>query len=298
MITQQKEKVNEKLDYFIKHKNFALQIQKALAENNRNKITKKLTRKGENILNCGTSLEFQHFFDEKDTRTLHTANFCKNKLCPMCAWRYHLKNGMVLLKTFDILGQQDYYHLVLTIPNIKFITKEFLINLRKKASIFMKKIAKSIDYLISFEITIDKDNKFHPHYHIIYINKLDKPLTRKTIQTEWAKIANTGTNYAIAKQKKCINNKIALELTKYILKFEDVEPNQDILKIIDMATKGTKKICARGAILEAKLQAEKEIDKEKFEIMQNLKIYDSEIEWYKWYNGTYKLEQRRCNTNE
>ena len=298
MLTQKQTKVNEKIDDFIRHKNFALQIQKALAENNRNKITNKLTRKGENILNCGTSLEFQHYFDPNDTRTLHTANFCKNKLCPMCAWRYHIKNSVILQKTFEILGKQDYYHLVLTIPNVKFITKEFLVKLREKASIFMEKIAKSIDYLISFEITIDKDKKFHPHYHIIYINKLDKPLTRKTIQTEWAKIANTGTNYAIAKQTKCTNNNIALELTKYILKFEDVEPEQNILKIIDMATKSTKKICARGMILEAKKQAEKELDKEKFEIMQNLKIYDSEIEWFKWFNGTYHLEQRRCNTNE
>lgn len=298
MLTQKQTKVNEKIDDFIKHKNFALQIQKALAENNRNKITNKLTRKGENILNCGTSLEFQHYFDPNDTRTLHTANFCKNKLCPMCAWRYHIKNSVILQKTFEILGKQDYYHLVLTIPNTKFITKEFLVKLREKASIFMEKIAKSIDYLISFEITIDKNKYFHPHYHIIYINKLQQPLTRKKIQTEWAKIANTGTNYAIAKQTKCTNNNIALELTKYILKFEDIEPEQNILKIIDMATKSTKKICARGVILEAKKQAEKELDKEKFEIMQNLKIYDSEIEWFKWFNGTYHLEQRRCNTNE
>lgn len=292
MITQNESFVNEKLDNFTEHKNFALDIQKKLSNIFLNPRTKSPTRKSSNILSCGSSLEFQHYFNEEDTRTLHSANFCKHKLCPMCAWRWHLKNNRALVKTFELLGKQDYYHLVLTVPNLEFITKEFLIRLREKAGIFMKTIAKSIDYFLSFEITIDEQGRFHPHYHILYINKLEKPLTRKQIQTEWAKIANTGKNYAICMQKPCTNGKISLELTKYILKFENFDPDERTLKIIDMATKGLKKTTARGEILKAKLKAEKLVEKENFDEMQKLKIYDSEIEWFKWFNGAYNLEKR------
>lgn len=298
MITQNQPIVNEKINIFEEHKQFAINIQQKLSNIFRNPRTNNPTRKSENILSCGSSLEFQHYFNEEDTRTLRSANFCKHKLCPMCAWRWHLKNNRTLSKAFEILGKQDYYHLVLTIPNLKFITKEFLIELRKKAGLFMKKIAKSIDYFMSFEITIDENGCFHPHYHILYINHLEKPLTRKQIQTEWAKIANTGNNYAICLQKKCTDNKISQELTKYILKFEDFNPNEKTLKIIDMATKGLKKTCARGEILNAKLQAEKELEKEDFEKMNTLKNFDSEIEWYLWFSNCYNLQKRKVDENK
>lgn len=295
MITQTKVNVNEKIDNFIIHKKFALNIQNALASIFVKKDNSgELNKKGENILNCGTSLEFQHFFDGDDTRTLHGANFCKHKLCPMCAWRWHLKQSAILQRAFDILGKQDFYHLVLTIPNLKYMTKNFLVELRKKTAIFMKKIAKSKDYFISFEITIDKNGYYHPHYHIIYINHLEKPLTRKTIQTEWARIANTGTNYAIAQQKKCSNNKIALELTKYILKFEDFEPDINHLKVIDMATWNVKKMSSSGAIYEAKQRAEKEIERENFEKMQELKQFDSELEWFLWFQDSYIKQEKKA----
>lgn len=291
MITQKDDFVNEKIDKFKLHKDFACEIQTALANLYKSKTTHNLTRKGQSVLECGTSLEFQHYFNAEDTRTLNSANFCKHKLCPMCAWRWHLKQSVIIQRAFDNLGKQDFYHLVLTIPNIKFMTKDFLSKLREKAGLFMQKVAKSIDYLISFEITIDSEGNYHPHYHILYINHLDKPLTRKTIQTEWAKIANTGTNYAIAKQTKCTGDKIALELTKYILKFEDLHPTETQLRVIDMATHGLRKITARGAILEAKLEAEKQIDKEQFDIMKDLEQYDSEIEWYKWLEDCYVLQE-------
>lgn len=291
MITQKKIEVNEKVENFEIHKKFALNIQRLLAGMYKSKVTNNLTTKSENILNCGSSLEFRHYYDNEDTRTLERAGFCKHKLCPMCAWRYHIKQSGVLQRAFDILGKQDYYHLILTIPNIKFMTHEFLVNLREKAGVFMEKVAKSVDYFMSFEITIDKDKKYHPHFHIIYINHLDKPLTRKKIQTEWAKVANTGTNYAIGKQIKCTSNKISMELTKYILKFEDIEPNLEMLKVIDLATKGMKKICSRGEILKATKEARRIIDREKFEKMQELKLYENELEWYLWFNGTYQKQE-------
>lgn len=298
MLSQIEPFVNEKLDKFIIHKNFALDIQKGLAELYK-KPNGELKSKAYNILECGTALEFEHYFNAENTRTLHGANFCKHKLCPMCAWRWHIKQSMILQKAFDILGEQDYYHLVLTIPNIKHMTKEFLVELRKKATKFMLKVAKSSDYFLSFEITIDERGYYHPHYHIIYINRLEKPLTRKKIQTEWAKIANTGTDYAIGMQKKCKGDKIAFELTKYILKFEGIKPTATTLKTIDTATWNIKKISTKGIIRDAKIKAEEELEKERFDKMNELKQYDYELEFYRWLETSYVQEEKRvrkCST--
>ena len=122
-------------------------------------------------------------------------------------------------------------------------------------------------------------------------------MTRKYIQTEWARIANTGTNYAIAKQTKCHGDKISLELTKYILKFDNIEPNVKQMRVIDFATKGIRKFSTSGSIKQAEKEAKLIIDREKFEKLEDLAKYDSIIEYYKWIEKTYNLvsqEEKRA----
>ena len=181
--------------FYKNHKNFAKALQATLANFYKDHIHQgELSQKGQSISKCGTHLEFERFKDPERTTRLAGANFCKHRLCPFCAWRWHLKYSLILQKTFEILGQKDFYHLVLTIPNVKYINKEFLINLKKNATNFIKKSLFCNDFMISFEITIDEGGNFHPHFHILCI--LDKQPTRKFLQTEWAHVANCG-KYAI-----------------------------------------------------------------------------------------------------
>lgn len=299
MIAQSNEIVNENLQDFQNHKKFAEKIQQNLAKTytklNILKKNDEISQRGLEILNCGSRLAFQRFFDPNHTTTLNGANFCKHKLCPFCAWRWHLKESKIIQKTFDLLGPQNYFHLVLTIPNIPYLNREFLLELRKKVAIFMKKVAQSKDYFIGFEITIDQNKHFHPHFHIVYIDHHETPITRKKIQTEWAKIANTGTNYAIAKQTKCTGQRISLELTKYILKFDQIEPSVQILRTISIATKGLHKFDTSGVIKEAEIEAKKIIDKEKFDKMLTLADYESEINIFEWFNGMYSLVETQLH---
>lgn len=293
MITQNTKKVNEKLADFQNHKQFAEKIQQILALTYTkfdllNK-TETLAKRGQDILECGSKLAFQRYFDEDQTSTLYSANFCKHKLCPYCAWRWHLKQSRILSKTFELLGKQNYYHLVLTIPNIAFLTKDFLLTLRQKTNIFMRKVVNSLDYFIGFEITIDQTGKYHPHFHIVYIDHNEKPITRKRLQTEWARVANTGTNYAIAKQTKCTGEKVSLELTKYILKFDNIEPNSKQLKTIRIATKGIRKFSTSGAVKQAESEAKRIIEREKFDEFTRLENYDSVIDFYEWIGHNYQL---------
>lgn len=291
MITENLEKVNCLQDY-AQHKQFAVRLQTTLASFYKDKKSisdaNVLSQKGLSILNCGSHLEFERYKNPEQTMRLAGANFCKHRLCPYCAWRWHVKYANILQRTFQILGAHNFYHLVLTIPNIKFLNKEFLSNLKQNATKFMTKALKCNDYLISFEITIDKIGQFHPHFHIICI--LDKQPTRKYLQTEWAKFANCGA-YAICNIKKCTDNRISQELTKYILKFEDDKISAEKLFIINKALKGLKKFASRGKIKTAEEQAKQELQREMFDKIQELKNFDSEMLFYEWIGGSYNLSK-------
>lgn len=285
MITQNYNKVNEKQLEFSKHKKFALSLQNMLANLY---DSQQPTQKGSGIRNCGSSLIFEKFRNEDETTKLAGANFCKHRLCPFCAWRWHKKTSTIIDKAFQILGERNYYHIVLTIPNVRYLTKEFLIDLRVRATTMLKKVIKCKDYIISFEITIDKEGNFHPHFHCLCI--LDNVPTKKFLQTEWAKVSACGNNYAICDIKKCTDNKISQELTKYILKFEDDTIDTQKLKVINFAIKGLRKFATNGIIKEAEAKAKDEIAHERFENLKELSKYDSELYFYKWLGQSYSLQ--------
>ena len=291
MVTEKKEKCNQILQ-FQEKKNFAKKIQNKLSElyfkivDGKGKEELIPSARSEQIKNCGSLLQFETFLDKNGTTTLKNANFCKHKLCPFCAWRWHLKNSAILDKTFELLKGKQFYHLVLTIPNTKYLTKDFLLGLRERASKFLKKYLRCDDYFNSFEITIDKEGNYHPHYHVVGI--FERHFGRKELQTNWAKYANCGTNYAICKMDKCNGSKVALELTKYILKFENPEITKKHLFILNNSTKGIRKFSTSGIVKTKFEEAKRLINEEEFAKLQNLTKYDSFISFYKWFGSSYE----------
>lgn len=292
MITKNLEFVNEKIDNFTIHKSYALDFQRKLANLYEKEIqyTDKTSKKAENVLNCGNFLAFIKYDDPNRTSRLYGANFCKHKLCPMCAWRAHLKNAVKFEKAFNLMPEKDYYHLVLTIRNVPHITKSFIINLRQKATQFLKKSMKVQNFFLSFELTIDQQGNYHPHYHVIYYS--DKTYTKKWLQTEWARVCAYGEQYQIVNNRKCNHKTISRELTKYILKFEDINPTEQQLKVIDVALKGIRKYSSNGTFKIAQYNAECAIDKEEFEKLFELDQYSAEISFYKWLNDCYTITEQ------
>lgn len=292
MIEENFTNVNEKIDIKDKTRNF--RVHKSQAEKIQQIISgfydtsNKLYSRGEQVLNCGHYLSFRTYENDERTTKLDYANFCKHRLCPFCAWRWHLKYSNILEKTFEILGEHDYYHLVLTIPNVKHITKDFIVDLRQKATKFLKKYLKISDYFLSFEITIDNEGSFHPHYHVAFIKKADLP-TKREMQKKWAEFSNCGTNYAICHVEKTKDKKVSLELTKYLLKFENEKLNERNLFTIFRATRGIRKFSTSGIIKEAETKAKKQIDLENFNTMQTLQNYPSIVEFYEWFGSCYEL---------
>lgn len=298
MITEKKEDCNEKneknikeqLNIFADHKEKAMRLQNILFE-----IYGVESNRAHTIKRCGSELVFRRYIN-KDKSILESANFCKHKLCPFCAWRWHLKYSKVLMETFKQLGKGEYFHLVLTIPNVKHITKDFIISLRERATQYIKKYLKIKDYFLSFEITVDKNGNYHPHYHVVFKNAGNIP-TKKEMQKQWAKISCCGKNYAIINLDKCTEDTkgISQELTKYILKFDDKTLTKENILEVFKATHGIRKFSTSGEIKEAEKKAKDVIAENEFEALQELGD-DYFLDFYKWFGKGYQITE--CLSSE
>src|SRR5699024_9070843 len=74
-----------------------------------------------NIKECNT---FMLFVADKtlEHKTLHGANSCKNRFCPVCAWRKARKNGLkssILMQYLKQEEDKERLLLTLTAPNVK-----------------------------------------------------------------------------------------------------------------------------------------------------------------------------------
>lgn len=134
-----------------------------------------------NILYCGESLKFGECPKDGHKHLLH-ANFCKNRLCPMCNWR---RSKILHLQTMQILDKA-----LEKTPNMKFIFLTLTIKRNTKAEnlgdtitqlmegfnrLFKyKKVHKiALGYMRVLEITYESNKRkktfdtYHPHYHVI-----------------------------------------------------------------------------------------------------------------------------------
>ena len=67
------------------------------------------------VRDCGTYLEYKKFIDTGEKK-LHQANFCKVRLCPMCAWRRSLKIfGQVSIVMDHVEENYNYKYIFLTL---------------------------------------------------------------------------------------------------------------------------------------------------------------------------------------
>ena len=279
MIPQRKTNVNELLESFKEHKEFAQSIQKQIA-------TFLKGAKGDRVLECGSFLAFAKYKDPNKTVKLHTANFCKNKLCPLCAWRQHLKISEQMAYAVE-QQENKLYHVVLTMPNTKYLTKEFLLDFRKRAVAFLREVMGINNYLMSFEITVSKKGEFHPHFHVL--GEMNEEKARRYLQVEWAKYLGSSSRWVMLYCKPA-NKDTVRELTKYIIKFESKETPTKALQTIYYATKGIRRYALAGKLKEDyKLATNVVNTRYKQEENSLLKYGDYELEFYNWFGNCYKL---------
>lgn len=133
-------------------------------------------KKAYNVRDCGNTLEF---VKTKDGRLkLYRTWFCHSRLCPLCAWRYSIKNTFEVSKILDTakaLNEDiEFLFLTLTVKNVDLSGLKGTIKLVHNAFhklVQYKRVANVVQgYIRSTEITINQDtNQAHPHVHAVLV---------------------------------------------------------------------------------------------------------------------------------
>lgn len=133
--------------------------------------------KADRVFECGTFLEFAHSLEAdgavSEKGKLYNANFCKDRLCPMCAWRRSYKIFAQVSRIMGCIGSKyKFLMLTLTIPNcMPEMLSETLERLFHAWSrLIRQKTFKTAvkGFFRALEITHNKQtNTYHPHFHVV-----------------------------------------------------------------------------------------------------------------------------------
>lgn len=235
-----------------------------------------LDNRAQRVLECGSFLEFKV---TPEKAKLQHANFCKDRLCPMCNWRRSLKIFAQVSKVMDAMEGYQFLFLTLTVKNcaakdlpktvqVLFDGWRYLYN---KNSEFKKVI---VGTFRSLEVTRNKrDGSFHPHLHCIlavkpsYFKK-DGYITQKRWSELWASACDLDYNPVVHIEKvkdtgKGIAGAVA-EATKYAVKGsdfldpEDLDASADFVQAF-LASLSGRRLCGWTGIF-AKLRKQLNLD--------------------------------------
>lgn len=153
-------------------------------------------KKAYNVRDCGETLEFVKTQDGH--LKLYRTWFCHSRLCPLCAWRYSIKNSYDVSRILDTAKHTneeiEFLFLTLTVKNVDLKALKSTIKTVHKAfnrMVQYKRVANVVQgYIRSTEITINQTtNQAHPHIHAVLVVPRGyarrKQLKRYIDVTEW-----------------------------------------------------------------------------------------------------------------
>lgn len=204
--------------------------------------------KSRRLRDCASWLEF---VKGDDGMRLHNANFCRVRLCPICAWRRSLKTYGQVSAVVDELGD-DYRYIFVTLTCRNCYPDELsdtITNLLKAFNLLIKyKVCKQAFKGIfrGLEVTHNvQANTYHPHLHLLvavnksyfssryYISQeLLTNLWKKALKADYTPIVHIES----IKQSK---QKAIAEVAKYstkasdIICFDDWDLTVDTVRVLD-----------------------------------------------------------------
>ena len=241
----------------------------------------------------------------------HKGNSCKNRFCPICAWKKARKDALALSVMMAYLKQEErkeFIFLTLTAPNvpadelndeIKHYNQSFQRLMQRKE---VKSAVKG--YARKLEITYNEERgDYHPHFHVlITVNKSYFTDTKQYISQDrwlelWRQVTKNPfiTQVDIRKVRGSRDDKV-YEIAKYSAKDSEYLQNQKVFEVFYNALKGKRLIVFSGLFKEAmmkfkdgELEDYKEKDKTKY-------VYAI---MYNWGDKKYlELEKRLLDDNE
>ena len=221
-------------------------------------------RKAFQVSECGSFLQFAHAIlpsgSVSSDGKLWRANFCRDKLCPMCAWRRSYKIFGQVSRIMDVIASQyRFLMLTLTIPNCSedelSRTIDDMMDGWRRLIHDTKKFKDSVaGYFRALEITYNESNgTYHPHFHCIlavplsYTRKSDLYISQGEWLSMWRKamkrddILIVDVRMAHSKEVtsgasesvQCISSAIA-EIAKYAVKLGD-DFDDDVIRCLSGA---------------------------------------------------------------
>ena len=247
-------------------------MEKYTEKKQRNQVFQKFIKRhiGENqmdlVQDCNTFLSF--VADKTlEKQKLYKANSCKNRFCPVCAWRKARKDALGLSLMMQYIKQQEnkeFIFLTLTTPNV--MSDELESEIKRYNNSFRKLIKRKKvgsvikGYVRKLEITYNKKrDDYNPHFHVlIAVNKSYFTDKRYYIsQQEWLDLWRdvTGISEITQVQVQKIrqnNNKELYEMAKYSGKDSDYLINQKVFDAFYKSLKGKQVLVYSGLFKEAK----------------------------------------------
>lgn len=173
-----------------------------------------LSDRGRKISSCGTYIGFNS--NENENLSVTSANFCRQRLCPMCQRRRSLRTYSAVSKVYELANKSGYQflHVVLTVPNCPasalnktcdFLFKQSSLLFRKSEDVHTKAACKgnedikklrrniknsfkgvfrALEITFNDRLSIDHPFAFHPHLHCLIAVKKSYFTSRDYISHE------------------------------------------------------------------------------------------------------------------
>lgn len=243
-------------------------------------IKNKLSEGGRELFkDCSTFNQFISTRDKEKSKLI-ASNPCKNRFCPICAWRKACKDAMkiaTMMEAVKIEEKKDFLFLTLTTPNIKADMVKSEIDRFNKAfnKLFKRRnVTRSIKgYIRKLEMTYNKErDDYNPHFHVLLcVNKSYFTDTKSYIsQREWLSMWRETTDLFeitqvhIQKVELIREGNAVAEVAKYSAKDYELSTNQEVFDVFYSGLKGRQLIVYSGMFKEYALKYENgELDKHK-----------------------------------
>lgn len=196
---------------------------------------------------CASFLMFAQ--DKEQNKKLYRANFCKYRLCPMCAWRRSLLLFAQTSQVVDAIAEDfpttRYIFVTFTVRNCPATADDLIATLDMMNAAFLKLVGTGrngaaiakvfrknlLGYMRAIEVTFNQKTKtYHPHIHVIfavkstYFRSKADYLNKEDWQFLWTELL--GVDYEAIVMPKIINTKkqngAVAEVAKYPTKPADL----------------------------------------------------------------------------
>lgn len=245
-----KKRKNNVLAYF---------MEKLVSENKVTENTLKL------IKECNTFMMM--IADESlEKKKQHKGNSCKNRFCPICAWKKSRKDALALSVMMAYLKQEkekEFIFLTLTAPNVSAdeLNEEIKHYNHSFKKLMERKKVKAIvkGYVRKLEITYNEErDDYHPHFHVLiavnksYFTQTSQYITHARWLELWQQVTKNPlvTQVDVRKVKNGRNDKV-YEIAKYSAKDSEYLVRQDVFEVFYKALKGKRLIVYSGLFKDA-----------------------------------------------